>query len=255
MTDNHAHEERRRKAIARRIVKYVAVVGVLALAVAGLAALSNATKLTVPVPLATEVSEGDWMKGNPEAEVVIVEYSDFQCPACAAYDPVMAQLVAEYGDRILFVYRHFPLKAIHRNATAAAASAEAAGIQGKFWEMHNILFANQDMWANLPDPSTAFEQYATALGLNMDQYRADYTSKAAKDQVEADYQSGLDANLSSTPSFFVNDMRLSDNPNGYEPFAALIEAELAKTSQAPADTEEPAEEADTETVEEESVAE
>lgn len=234
MPDSQTQADRRKKALFRRAVRYVAVIGVLALAGVGLIALSNATKLTVPVPLATEVTESDWTKGNPEADVVLVEYSDFQCPACLAYDPVISQLLAEYGDRMLFVYRHFPLKTIHRNATAAAAAAEAAGVQGKFWEMHNVLFANQGSWANLANPGSEFERYAAALSLNVEQFLSDYVSKTVKDQVEADYQSGLDARLDSTPSFFLNGAKLTQNPQGYDAFATLIEAELAKTSQEPA---------------------
>lgn len=234
MTDSQTQADRRQKALLRRIVRYVAIVGVLVLAVSGMIALSNATKLTVPVPLATEVTANDWTKGNPEASVVIVEYSDFQCPACAAYEPVMTQLLAEYGDRMLFVYRHFPLKTIHRNAASGAAAAEAAGIQGKFWEMHNVLFANQDSWSTLANPGSEFEKYATALGLNTEQFMTDYASKTVKDEVEADYQSGLDAGLDSTPSFFLNGSLITTNPQGYEGLATLIEGELAKTNQEPA---------------------
>lgn len=233
MTNSQTQADRRQKALLRRLVRYIAVIGVLALAVIGMIVLSNATKLTVPVPLATEVSANDWTKGNPEADVVIVEYSDFQCPFCAPYEPVMTQLLAEYGDRMLFVYRHFPLKTLHRNATSSAAAAEAAGIQGKFWEMHNMLFANQNSWSDLANPSSEFEKYAAALGLNTEQFMTDYASKTVKDEIEADYQSGLDAGLDSTPSFFLNGSLITTNPQGYEGLATLIENELAKINQEP----------------------
>lgn len=223
---------RHRKTLARRFTRYAIALGVLALGVLGIVALNKSAQLSVPVPLATEVTASDWMKGNPEASVVLVEYSDFQCPACATYDPVISQLMSEYGDRVLFVYRHFPLKTVHRNAEASAAAAEAAGVQGKFWEMHNMLFANQDAWSALANPSPEFHKYAQALDLNVDQFVADYGSDTARDQVEADYRSGIDAGVDSTPSFFLQGAKIA-SPKGYDAFVTLLEAELAKTSQAP----------------------
>lgn len=234
MHDDQINKEalRRRRAIMRRLSRYAIALGVIALGVLGVIALNKASQLSVPVPLATEVTADDWMKGNPEASVVIVEYSDFQCPACASYDPLITRVMEEYGDRVLFVYRHFPLKTIHANAVASAAAAEAAGIQGKFWEMHNMLFANQESWAPLNNPSPTFAEYAATLGLNVDQFTADYTADAVRDQVEADYRSGIAANITSTPTFFLQGEKITP-PGSYDGFVTLLEAELAKTNQSP----------------------
>ncbi|MEK7508222.1 MAG: thioredoxin domain-containing protein, partial [Patescibacteria group bacterium] len=91
-----------------------------------------------------------WMKGNPSALVTLVEYSDFQCPACGSYYPIVKRIMAEFGDRINLTYRHFPLRRIHESADLAARASEAAGNQGKFWEMHDMLFENQARWTFIP---------------------------------------------------------------------------------------------------------
>ncbi len=232
MNDRKTNNEalRRRQALTRRLGRYAIAVGVLAASVFVIYLLAKSAEISVPVPLATEVTTDDWKKGNPEADVVLVEYSDFQCPACASYDPVITRVMQEYGDRVLFVYRHFPLKTIHPNATAGAAAAEAAGIQGKFWEMHNVLFSNQNAWASLANPSPTFQTYAQSLGLNVEQFVNDYKSSAARDQVEADYRSGIAARIDSTPTFFFQGQKIAA-PQGYDAFVTLFETELAKTTQ------------------------
>lgn len=93
--------------------------------------------------------ETDQVKGKENASVTLIEYADFQCPACASYAPVVEQLEENYGDRVRFVFRHFPLISIHKNAYAASVATEAAGAQGKFWEMHDLLFERQSEWSRL----------------------------------------------------------------------------------------------------------
>src|SRR3989344_9628643 len=108
------------------------------------------------VPL--ELTDSEWMKGNPQASVALVEYGDFQCPACATYYPIVKTLTDDYGEDLKVVYRHIPLVAIHTNAMDAARAAEAAGLQGKFWEMHDKLYENQKEWENERNPSGFFEK-------------------------------------------------------------------------------------------------
>jgi protein-disulfide isomerase len=93
------------------------------------------------------VAQDDWVKGNKDSKVIVVEYSDFQCPACAAYFPMVEQVMDEYKDKVAFVYRHFPLTSIHPHAEPMARAAEAAGKQGKFWEMYELIFKNQNAWS------------------------------------------------------------------------------------------------------------
>ena len=172
------------------------------------------------------VTEADWTKGNPDAKVTLIEYSDFQCPACGAYYPLLKQLTAEYSEQVRFVYRHFPLRNIHANAEAAARSAEAAGKQGKFWEMHDKLFENQAAWSGMLAALPTFESYAGELGLNLDQFRTDVADGAVGDRVNAQFNDGLSAGLNSTPSFFLNGEKI-DNPRTYEQFKQVVDEALA----------------------------
>jgi predicted DsbA family dithiol-disulfide isomerase len=176
----------------------------------------------------------DWLRGNPEAPIVMVEYSDFQCPACKVYKPEVERLLAEYTDSIAVVYRHFPLKQIHLQSDAAAQAAEAAGIQGAFWEMHDKLFEHQEEWAENRSASSMFVGYAEELGLDVNQFKKEVGSKEVKARVKADYMSALENTLSSTPSFFING-ELIRNPNGFEGFASVVD-ELLLAATASADT-------------------
>ena len=181
-----------------------------------------------PLSLTSSVIESDWIKGNKEAKIVITEYSDFQCPACASYYGVVKQIHKDFGDRIAFFYRHFPLRQIHANAEIAALSAEAAGKQGKFWEMHDMIFENQKKWEGEKNAGEIFIKYGEDLGLNIEKFKQDLDSKEVKDKVEADYQSGIKAGVNHTPTFFLNGAEIQ-NPRSYEEFKNIInEAESEK---------------------------
>lgn len=222
-----------RKAKLARVMKYVGMFGIFAAIVGGLIWLSQSG---APITPPSEITADDWKKGNPEASVVLLEYSDLQCPACAYYNnSVMNQLMSEYGDRVLFVYRHFPLRTIHPNADEGAWAAEAAGKQGKFFEMVNVLFANQQAWQGLSNPYDTFEGYAKSLSLDIAQFATDYNANDARDSVNGDYKSAIAAGLSSTPSFFINGQYIQD-AGGYDGLKAVIEAALAANSQAPTET-------------------
>lgn len=168
-----------------------------------------------------EVGDFEWTKGNSEAEVVLVEYSDFECPACAFYYPLTKQLAEEFEDDILFVYRHFPLRQIHRNAEDAAVAAEAAGNQGMFWEMHDILFDKQEEWEEQGNADELFVSYAEELELDMEQFERDFEDRDLLQKVRQDYASGTKAGVNGTPSFFLNGEKIQ-NPNGYEELRDLV---------------------------------
>jgi protein-disulfide isomerase len=172
------------------------------------------------------VGETDHIKGNTQSAIVLVEYGDFQCPACRSYTPIITQLEQNYGDRIAFVFRHFPLP-VHANSKNAARASEAAAIQGKFWEMHDILFDKQDDWAKKGDPEDIFMEYAVSLGLNPDQFREDFNSDGLKDKVQKDLLAANAEGLNSTPSFFLNGIKVR-NPQSYGEFEQLITAVLAE---------------------------
>lgn len=175
--------------------------------------------------LTTEINERDIVKGNRDASVILVEYSDFQCPACRGYYPIVAALTEEFGESIAFVYRHFPLVTIHAYADLAARAAEAAGKQGKFFEMHDELFDNQSSWST-SQPRETIVGYAEELGLDVVQFEIDLESDEVKDKVRADRASGQRARVNSTPTFFLNGEKITDNPRSYEEFAELIRIQL-----------------------------
>ena len=165
------------------------------------------------------------IKGNATSTIQLIEYSDFQCPACAAYYPIVKQLEQEFGDKVGFVYKHFPLRQIHRHAELAAIVAEAAGKQNKFWEMHDLIFENQEEWSKQKDPAENFVAYAKAIGLNLDQFAIDLKSKEIKNKINNDYKNGLKLKVNSTPSFFLNEKKIK-NPQTYKEFKSLLENAL-----------------------------
>lgn len=179
-----------------------------------------------PVSVAA-VAENDWVKGNRGSNVILIEYSDFQCPACASYYPLIERLADEFGNDIAVVYRHFPL-GIFPHSRIAAQAAEAAGRQGKFWEMHKLIFDGQRLWANQRrgQAEETFLSYAAQLNLDIEQFSADTNSKETIDKINGDYQSGINARVSSVPTFFLNGERIQ-NPRSYEEFRALIQAAIA----------------------------
>ena len=195
--------------------------------------------------LSVEVTESDHRKGNLDSPIALVEYGDFQCPACRSYAPFIKQIESEFGDRIVIVFRHLPLRAIHRNAMDAAFAAEAAARQGKFWEMHDVLFEKQSEWARENNAKDVFVEYAVSLGLNPDQFREDFESSETADIVEANFQAAIQDGLNSTPSFFLGGVRIQ-NPQSYEEFQQAILAVLGQSEQQanPSDLEQQEEPAD-----------
>lgn len=147
------------------------------------------------------------VKGNPDAAVVLVEYSDFQCPACAAFQPVVADVLSQYGDVLRFEYKHFPLP-IHPLAEPAARAAEAAGQQGKFFEFHDKLFLEQASWSNSPNASVFFMRYADELGLDTDTFSRHMKSTLLRDEVRKDAAEARERSLTGTPTFFLNGERM-----------------------------------------------
>lgn len=174
-----------------------------------------------PMPAITET---DWMKGTlDENKVQIVEYSDFQCPGCAAYRPLLEEVYEKYSDQVVIVYRHFPLPK-HQNATIAAQSAQAAGAQGKFWEMHDRIFENQNTWDDLSraEAKTIFEGYAQELGLDMAKFTTDYGAEETAKVIAEQFVTGAKAGIQGTPSIFINGALLKENPTSIEKFSQII---------------------------------
>src|SRR3989344_462703 len=198
------------------------VIGLIVIFVVGLGlwkiTSKPASQTTSSKPQATlEITDGDWVRGKKEAPITLVEYGDFQCPACGAYYPVLLQLEKEFPDRLRVVWRQFPLTTIHVNAWDAAVAAEAAGKQGKFWEMHDVLFENQKEWTG----TGKFEAYAEKIGLDVNKWKADLTDKGIEDKIRADQNSGIDLEVTGTPTFFVNGKKIN-LPGGLDEFKKII---------------------------------
>lgn len=177
-----------------------------------------------------EVTTNDWILGNENSTVTIVEYSDFQCPACAAYYSVVKKLMnEEFGDKVRFVYRHFPLIETHLEAALAVSASESAGLQGKFWQMHDKLFENQITWANNPKAREIFIGYAKELDLNVEEFTKNLDGREGKDKAINAYKASIRMGLNSTPSFFINGKKIQ-NPQSYEDFRNIINQSIADNS-------------------------
>ncbi|MDB5164909.1 MAG: oxidoreductase, partial [Candidatus Saccharibacteria bacterium] len=144
--------------------------------------------------------------GKGTAGVTLTEYGDFQCPYCEQYATTVQQVQAKYGDQIKFQFRNYPLTSLHPNAFAAARAAEAAGLQNKYWEMHDALYIanNWQVWTGASDAVPYFNQYAQQLGLNVDQFKKDYLSSKVNDLINADMAEGGKLGITGTPTFFLD---------------------------------------------------
>ena len=174
------------------------------------------------------LTEQDRVKGDANAPVTLVEYTDFQCPACGAYYPILDQLSKDLEGKMKFVVRHYPLIQIHKNALPSARAAEAAGRQGKFWEMYDVLFANQKEWSNADDPTKSiFPAYATRVGIDVEKFKQDMTDSSLDEKINQDRATGNELKISGTPSFFLNGKKL-ENPSSVDAFKKAIENAVAE---------------------------
>lgn len=176
-------------------------------------------------PLA--VYSDDWVKGDATASATLLEYADYQCPACAAYSSVVQKLEESYGGNLRVVYRHFPLREIHQNAMTSARTAEAAGRQGKFWEMSSLLYSKQSEWSTSSNAFDIFKTYVQQLGLNIDQFTKDYNDSSLIAKINQDRASGEKLGIEGTPTFFLNGQKLN-KPRSFEDFKKLIDEQIAK---------------------------
>lgn len=147
------------------------------------------------------------MRGNQNAKVMIEEFGDFECPPCGVLYPELKKLEAEYGDKLAVVFRNNPLQ-MHPHAYDAARAAEAAGLQGRFFEMHDLLYENQKKWSVAPDARAEFINYARDLGLNVDQFQNDMVGLSVNSRVALDLRRGESLGVTGTPTLFLNGRRL-----------------------------------------------
>ncbi|MBI2038586.1 MAG: thioredoxin domain-containing protein [Candidatus Nealsonbacteria bacterium] len=192
--------------------------------------ISNKPQTQVVNQEINKILATDHLKWSPAKKNILVEYSDFQCPACKNFQSILKPFEAsgssnfDITQKVTFVYRHYPLVAIHKNAQAAAYAAEAAGKQDKFWQMHDLLFETQDTWAEMANADSHFRELASRLKLNIDKFVNDLASLEVKKKVQEDILSGDQAGVSSTPTFFLNGKKL-DNLRSYEEFVSLLKSQ------------------------------
>jgi len=160
------------------------------------------------------VLDSSHMTGNKNAKVTLVEFGDFQCPACAAAHPKVKEIIEHYKGNadFNFVFRNFPLSQ-HKNAVIAAEAAEAAGSQGKYWEMHDKLYEAQGQWSESAAPLDIFAGYAAQLSLNVDQFKGDITNHKFTSIITADQNDGTELKVNSTPTFYLNGEKLGQLPS------------------------------------------
>jgi len=166
------------------------------------------------------VTDEDHLEGNKEATLELVEYGDYECPHCGHAHPILKKIVKEFGPRLKFVFRNFPLSEMHPHAVSAAVAAEAAARQGKFWEMHDIIFEHQHHL----EPGD-LHMYAKKIGLDLQQFMNDIQDNAIIDHINDDIESGLRSGVNGTPSFYINGKKYEGDWE-FEPFAEYLEANI-----------------------------
>ncbi len=171
-------------------------------------------------------------KGSQSASVVVEEFADFQCGACAAKHSVFNETVSNYGNKIKFVFRNYPLIGTHPKAYDAAVALEAAGLQNKFWEMQNLLFANQQTWSSDPNHRSVFKGYAKTIGIDEEKFTNDSLGIVAKNRVDADMKRGNALSLRSTPTVFVNGKSVPFEQMTIDGLKRVIDAELKRIESA-----------------------
>ena len=178
--------------------------------------MSKSVRLPQHTPaLAVPVSNRDHAQGPEDAPVTLVEYGDYECPYCGRAYPVMKRIRRELGDKLRFVFRNFPLNTLHEHAGVAAQAAEAAGAQGKFWEMHDMLYEHQDDLAELD-----LVQLALKLGLEVYRFESDLSGEVYAKRVREDFRGGVRSGVNGTPTFFINGVR----HNGGQDYESLMGA-------------------------------
>ena len=206
---------------SRNTIRWIILgVGVL-LFVAFFGSLIFLTKQNSQKPIA--FSDVGWVRGSQSAKVTLTEFADFQCPACKAYHPLVLEVFKNYQDKGLrLVFNHFPSTS-HKNAFPAAMAAEAAGAQGKFFEMHDILYERQDEWAQLPTVAAQekFISYAVELRLDQEKFLRDLSEKALEEKIRANQDEGINNGVSGIPTFFINGKKI-ENPSTLAQFSKLI---------------------------------
>jgi protein-disulfide isomerase len=208
----------------KRYLPFAIIGAVLVLALGvGALMLRSAQPAAEPSVVATPAPA----TGTRAGVVTIEEFGDYQCPPCGALHPDVKKIKQEFGDRIRFVFYQFPLTQIHANAAEAARAAIAARQQGKFWEMHDLLYATQKEWSELPTLRPVVAEFATQLRLDLNRFVQDLDSPQVAAQVAADFQRGASLGVNSTPTLFIDGLKVADDDMTPDKLRRLISQRLA----------------------------
>jgi protein-disulfide isomerase len=212
------------------------IVAVVAIATLGSGAMLYRANLPRPLTIPEDKSvsrKGDaesmHIRGNANAPVTLEEFGDFQCPPCGSMSGFLDGLVREYDPHLRIVFRNLPLR-IHQHARAAALAAEAAGLQGRFWDMHDLLYREQATWSKADNPRELFDSYAGMIGLNLDQFKKDMEGERAKARVESDQERANSLGVKVTPSVFINKQEVGPTDKTPSGLRAAIDAALKAKS-------------------------
>jgi len=165
--------------------------------------------------------------GTANAPVQLEEFGDYQCPPCGIFHPILEQMQQEFGDKLRITFRNFPLAQAHPHAVAAASSAEAAGLQGKFWEMHDLIYEHQAEWKDKTDVGPIFEGYAKQIGLNIERWKKDVGSEQIAQRIFLDSRRGQSMGVKGTPTVFINGREVPFEQLPAEKLRVVIQNELA----------------------------
>jgi len=219
----------------KRYLPFVIVLGVALVTLGSGAVLYRAKRPQVKnIPdspnVAAEKDASAHVRGKTDAPVTLEEFGDFQCPPCGQFAGFAEELLKEYDSRLRVVFRNFPLPG-HEHAREAALAAEAAGFQGKFWQMHDTLYREQTSWSKAPNTRELFESYAGTLGLNMEQFKKDMDSDKARERVDSDHALGDSLGIKVTPTLFINKRAMEPQEKNPEGIRGAINAALSGKSQ------------------------
>jgi protein-disulfide isomerase len=192
-------------------------------------------RLTIPADETMSgrgLAESIHIRGNPQAPVTLEEFGDFECSSCKNLATYLDQMVKEYHPRVRLIFRNFPLP-IHQLARDAALAAEAAGLQGHYWEMHDMLYREQDVWSSANNARTLFISYAETLGLDLDRFRKDTESDKARERIESDQARAKSLGVKTAPTLFVDRREMGANDRNPEGVRRLVDEAVQAKSSAP----------------------
>ncbi len=203
---------------------FIIFISLLLVGFAGLVFMQRSAQQSAP-----DVQGSNNVYGNLDSQVTLTEYVDFQCEACYAFYPTVKEVKEKYKDRVKFQIKYFPITSSHQHALAAAATAQAAAKQGKFFEMHDLLFERQKSWENSQNRDEVFASYAKEIGLDMAKFNEDVTSRETQAIINADLEEVQKLGGNGTPTFALNGEKIDNPDNTVEAFSKLLDTALAET--------------------------